>query len=278
MPAQVCLIQTGAQGKKGGQSEPSFSSPSQGFSSTRSAATRTPSGLTWIRVGLISSVLGIPALAMPDGHRSRLPRGVARSDAIALRFRDIRFASTSGHLSFGLELPLRVEGYRGSAARGMSQKGGERAYEGRLGKDRSPRHSRHSIASEIGFTAFLRHSSQHPPATRRRSSRSPSFRPPSTRAVVHPSLIKASHPAERQRASRAAPVPRRFRAFPAWARSLRALERGPPALRGGGPPIDRAWREQATPEGRNCARLAPSRSRLMSGRPPRRAPDRRDRA
>ena len=32
-------------------------------------------------------------------------------------------------------------------------KGRKRAYKGRLGKDRSPRHSRHSIESENGLTA-----------------------------------------------------------------------------------------------------------------------------
>jgi hypothetical protein len=30
------------------------------------------------------------------------------------------------------------------------QKGGEQAYEDRLGKDRSPRHSRRSVASDVG--------------------------------------------------------------------------------------------------------------------------------
>jgi hypothetical protein len=44
-----------------------------------------------------------------------------------------------------------VEGRRGQTGRRASQKGGERAYTGRLGKDRSPGESRHSSEPEIGF-------------------------------------------------------------------------------------------------------------------------------
>jgi hypothetical protein len=52
-----------------------------------------------------------------------------------------------------------VEGGRRSAARGMSQKGGERAYRGHLGKDRSLGESLHSNCDrEIRFTALMRRS------------------------------------------------------------------------------------------------------------------------
>jgi hypothetical protein len=47
------------------------------------------------------------------------------------------------------------------AARGMSQKGGERAYRGCLGKVRSPRQSRSSMTSaKLRFTAQSTHSSK----------------------------------------------------------------------------------------------------------------------
>ena len=67
-----------------------------------------------------------------------------------------------------------------------------------------------------------------------------------------------------------APAPRRSRAFPASAKSLRARARGRRGLRQGGRSIGRAWRARAPRAVRSCACLAAVRPRWRSGAPPRR--------